>query len=852
MNIRINLDKIAEAFLALGQIAFFVLLIFTPFAYGTVEIWSQMVSHGLVYLVILCWLCGKLIAGDHAFSISWVVGLLALLLLWSVVSTLWISIYQYNSYLYLLRISDYLLVALYVTNQFTDERSRLWLFCTIAVVGTMVAAYGLINYFLRPAIFAVHAPAGGVGATAPYVNHNHFAGYLEMALPVTAGLFLATYRKVRVEASLLLLFLSVFLLLGLLFSLSRAGIISFLTVAALVSLWVLLKKSNRKIIAPAIVLSLVAVGYLSFLETERVERRLRTLGEEQTILTMNGRTFAWKASASAIKDQPWAGYGPGNFRLAVTPYREPGFRQRFEYAHNDYLQLWLEYGLFGLVLALAGIILYARKLARAVRRKSAELDYLQLGIGAGILSLLLHSFFDFNLNLHANALLFIVLLSLFAGRSSAVASLRRARALGSLGFALPLILIVAGLSFTVPSLKADILKRQAVQLSEDASPFEKIALYNQVRFLVPSNAEYSFGLAHCYVLAARSGEVPYFYSKALENFDRALKLSPASSEFWLGRAFVEAEVGHNSEAESSFEQVIAHDPQNPAGYFYLSDYYLATGKVAPAIASSRKGIELAPQFFTNRLRKIWQLSQDVGQLSALVPESHNSCYYELAYHLYRNKLYSEAIAQLERCDCETAWERNWFYLMGQSQLALGELDSAEYFFRLGIKSKPDKMHNYRRLAMLLRGARRDEEVEALFKNAINRPLVTDKAPLLYEYALHFARKRDYLSQRRQISKALKGDLNNPVYLELLADSYMGEARYFEALKELKRIEALNGKRLSVLRKIATIYERLGQNSSAHSYCEKILQTAPADSWATGMLERLQAVKEGNAEGDAGV
>ena len=70
MTIRIDLDKIGGAFLALGQLLFFVLLIFTPFAYGTVEIWSQLVSHGLVYLVILCWLSGRLITGEHAFSIS--------------------------------------------------------------------------------------------------------------------------------------------------------------------------------------------------------------------------------------------------------------------------------------------------------------------------------------------------------------------------------------------------------------------------------------------------------------------------------------------------------------------------------------------------------------------------------------------------------------------------------------------------------------------------------------------------------------------------------------------------------------------------------------------------------------
>ena len=43
-------------------------------------------------------------------------------------------------------------------------------------------------------------------------------------------------------------------------------------------------------------------------------------------------------------------------------------------------------------------------------------------------------------------------------------------------------------------------------------------------------------------LAARSSEASYFQAKALECIDRALELSPASSEYYLGRAFAVAEL----------------------------------------------------------------------------------------------------------------------------------------------------------------------------------------------------------------------------------------------------------------------------------------------------------------------
>jgi len=788
----------------------------------------------------LFWLAGKWISGDHDFAVSWAVGLIALFLGWSLVSTVRISIYQYNSYIYLLRLTDYLLIAIFVANYFTAERSRRWLFSAIAVTGSLVAAYGLINYFLQPAIFATHAVASRIGAAAPYVNHNHFAGYLEMALPVTAGLFIATYRKVRVEASLLLLCLTVFLLLGLLFSLSRAGIISLLVVTAIVSLWVLIQRSNRKIIAPAVLVFLAALGYLSFIETERVERRLKTLGEEETILTMNGRTYAWKAAVNGIKEQPLAGYGPGNFKIAVTRYREPGFRSRFIYAHNDYLQGWLEYGLVGIMLAIVGIGLYGRKLTSILRQRSGEIDFLKLGVGAGILSVLLHSFIDFNLNLHANALLFVVLLSLFADSIVFTDRTLRSRLVKGLGYSVSLILIISGLSFAIPSLRADVLERQVLQLTEEASPFERISLYQQAQSLVPSNAEYSFGLAHSYVLAARRMEIPYFYIKARENFDTALELSPASSEFWLGKAFVEAEVGNKHEAERSFKQAIEKDPQNPAVYFYLSDFLLTEDKIAQAIEYSRRGLELDAGLFRNRLSRLWQYSQDIEQIMQLIPDSYKAGFFLLAEHLYREGQYQDALTMLSRCGEQTRDERPFYNLTGRLHQALNQPDSAEAYFRLGIDKKPADMVNYRHLAVLLLNQKRYAEAEALFETALLDQNIVDKAPLHYEYALYFGRKKEFVRQREQISQALKNNINNPAYLELLADSFLGEQRYYEALRELRRIEALAPERITTFRRIAAIYEKLEQADRATDYCMKILEVNPGDRFGNDLLARLNS------------
>ena len=61
--------------------------------------------------------------------------------------------------------------------------------------------------------------------SATYGNHNHLAGYLEMAIPLTLGLFLLGFRGGKL---LLMIYLSFIMVTALILSLSRGGWISFL------------------------------------------------------------------------------------------------------------------------------------------------------------------------------------------------------------------------------------------------------------------------------------------------------------------------------------------------------------------------------------------------------------------------------------------------------------------------------------------------------------------------------------------------------------------------------------------------------------------------------------------------
>ena len=108
--------------------------------------------------------------------------------------------------------------------------------------------------------------------------------------------------------------------------------------------------------------------------------------------------------------KPMVGQGAGTFEVTYPQYADESVRLHFDHAHNDFLQFFIEYGAIGsLLLALfVGWALYYA-MAALWQTKSLFRNGLGLGISIGIVSLMIHSFSDFNLQIPANAITFITL-----------------------------------------------------------------------------------------------------------------------------------------------------------------------------------------------------------------------------------------------------------------------------------------------------------------------------------------------------------------------------------------------------------------------------------------------------------
>lgn len=280
-------------------------------------------------------------------------------------------------------------------------------------------------------------------AMGTFVNRDHFAGYMEMTLAVGIGMMIATLRgggprtwrqmlrdwvSWLVSPRVLLRLMLVVMVIALVMTRSRMGNSAFfmsMLVAGAIGL-VLGRHATRStviLLASLVVIDIFVVG--AWFGVEKVMHRL-----EQTSLTRSDKASN-KASGTgqeqsveervepglmalkALKEFPFVGSGGGTFYVVFPKYRGQEIDGYYDHAHNDYVQFATETGVVGV--SLVGLLVLSTLLV-ALRTQYERRDPLARGVAfgvtMGIIALLIHSWVDFNLQIPANALTFVVLLAM--------------------------------------------------------------------------------------------------------------------------------------------------------------------------------------------------------------------------------------------------------------------------------------------------------------------------------------------------------------------------------------------------------------------------------------------------------
>ena len=255
----------------------------------------------------------------------------------------------------------------------------------LLLVGCIMAIDGLSQrFFGREFIFGgqMHAmnyamTRGLSAVTGPFDHYNDFAAYL---VPVAAlfGAALSGKGNNRVVFCGLLsgLCLSVACLA---LTYSRGGWVG-LGGAVLLMLFL---SGNWKGIVPILCFFMLAV-ILVPLARERAVFIFQSGGDAE-------RYGVWKGAWGMIKDHPFLGKGIGTFMANFAQYTKGlGIR----YAHNCYLQIWAETGVFALISFISFLWLLLRQGINSFRRSR---DHAVLGLLCAIFGFSIHSFFDTHL-----------------------------------------------------------------------------------------------------------------------------------------------------------------------------------------------------------------------------------------------------------------------------------------------------------------------------------------------------------------------------------------------------------------------------------------------------------------------
>ena len=401
----------------------FGLLMFGPLAFGAVEPWSTFILEtGSAFLALL-WLCKQWRAGE--LTIQWnplflpMAGFGFLILLQIVLNA---SRYRHDT------ISTALLYCAYAMLCFLSGQTLLRssqarkIALILALYGFAVAAFALLQGIApNGKLYWLRQPSMGGWIYGPYVNHNHYAGLMELLVPVPLVLSLTRLagEKERVAAGV-----AAAIMVGTVFlSGSRGGMLAIfveLVVFAVVLLRqrvdLVRQKKGMRIALNMAAFAVVLVALLAWLGGKELTARVSSISvETRTELSGGMRLSIDRDALRMFRNKPVLGWGLGAFPVVYPQFRSFYTNFFVNEAHNDYLQLLCEMGLLGFGTTVWFlIVLYRRALGKIGNWMSEVSGAVTLACTLGFTGILVHSLFDFNLQIPANAALFYVLCTIAA------------------------------------------------------------------------------------------------------------------------------------------------------------------------------------------------------------------------------------------------------------------------------------------------------------------------------------------------------------------------------------------------------------------------------------------------------
>ena len=411
--------------------------ILSTIGYGAVDIWAVSLLSIITAAIVILWIAEgwrERAFGLHTSPLQIpILGLICIacvqllpigdagisadLLNIPVVSTLSMDAYATRFFLIRLVIA-FIFFAAALT--FIDSQKRLKKIALMIVIfGALMAFVGILQRLASPdAIYWFRRTPQAI-PFGPFVNQHHFAAFMEMTTGLTLGLLFG--RSGKKDKNALLGIAAALMGIAIIMTGSRGGFLGVLGVVGFVlaARFAVGKvptgevaASNLGLVAGGAAILIIIAGAVLFLGGGGPLFRGLGFDGQLTDVT-SGRLHFWSVAWRIFLDNPVIGAGFDAFGVAFGKYDTWNGTFRVEQAHNDYLQMLADAGVFGFACIAVFILLFFRRGLKVISSSANEFrKSVAVGSMAGCFGILIHSFFDFPLRTQSNAFFFLLLVVL--------------------------------------------------------------------------------------------------------------------------------------------------------------------------------------------------------------------------------------------------------------------------------------------------------------------------------------------------------------------------------------------------------------------------------------------------------
>jgi O-antigen ligase len=404
----------------------FGLLLFGPLAFGAVEPWSIFVVEAGSAALFLLWIGRQILDGE--MKVQWnplflPMGIFGALIAAQLIFRM--TAYPHDTVSLALQFCAYALLCFLAGQTLLRGAQARKLALIFSVYGAALAGFALLQGISSNGkLYWIRQPRSGGWIYGPYVNHNHYAGLMEMLVPIPLIVSLTRLAppKVRAVAAA-----TAAVMVGTIFlSGSRGGMLAiFAELVILAALLVKQKRGLRTAIGIGVFLAIV-VGLLVWIGGAELSQRIATAGPGHSELASDIRSYINRDGLRMFLKKPVLGWGLGTFPIVYPEFRTFYTNFFVNQAHNDYLQLLVEMGLFGFATMVWFVVtVYVRAFKKIKNWPSEMSGAVTLACMLGLSGILVHSAVDFNLQIPANAALFYVLCTIAASEPFAKPARKR-------------------------------------------------------------------------------------------------------------------------------------------------------------------------------------------------------------------------------------------------------------------------------------------------------------------------------------------------------------------------------------------------------------------------------------------